>query len=143
MSFNKDTDHLIFVGDIVAKGPDSLGVIDLARSLGASCVRGNHEERVARIRAQRKAQQEAERAANPPSPRSKTSQTPHDRQTSAGDHESDSDPDGENGRRLTQHSRPTRKAGKKAMEEMQREQQRISRNMQLTHQAKTKKKYAY
>jgi mediator of replication checkpoint protein 1 len=55
--------------------------------------------------------------------------------------DSDSDPDGENGRRLTQSSRPTRKAGKKALEDIAREQQRISRNMQLTHQAKTKKKY--
>ena len=43
-------------------------------------------------------------------------------------------------RRLTQHSRPTRKASKKALEEMSRETQRMSRNMQLAHQAKTKKK---
>ena len=43
-------------------------------------------------------------------------------------------------RRLTQHSRPTRKASKKALEEMNRETQRMSRNMQLSHQAKTKKK---
>lgn len=43
-------------------------------------------------------------------------------------------------RKLTQHSRPTRKASKKALEEMNRETQRMSRNMQLAHQAKTKKK---
>lgn len=42
--------------------------------------------------------------------------------------------------RLTQRSRPTRKASKKALEEMNRETQRMSRNMQLAHQAKTKKK---
>ena len=36
--------------------------------------------------------------------------------------------------------RPSRKASKKALEEMNRETQRISRNMQLTHQATTKKK---
>lgn len=41
---------------------------------------------------------------------------------------------------LTQHSRPTRKASKKVIEEMSRETQRISRNMQLAHQAKTTKK---
>lgn len=41
---------------------------------------------------------------------------------------------------LTQLSRPTRKASKKVIDEMNRETQRISRNMQLTHQAKTKKK---
>jgi hypothetical protein len=39
------TDHVIFTGDMVFKGPDSKGVIDLARSMGASCVRGNHEDR--------------------------------------------------------------------------------------------------
>lgn len=43
-------------------------------------------------------------------------------------------------RRLTQYSRPTRKASKKALEETNRETQRMSRNMQLAHQAKTKKK---
>ena len=42
--------------------------------------------------------------------------------------------------KLTQQSRPTRKASKKAIEEMNRETQRMSRNMQLAHQAKTKKK---
>ncbi|KAI9833615.1 MAG: hypothetical protein M1819_003568 [Sarea resinae] len=41
---------------------------------------------------------------------------------------------------LVQHVRPTRKAGKKAMEELQRETQRMSRNMQLAHEARTKKK---
>lgn len=41
---------------------------------------------------------------------------------------------------FTQQARPTRKASKKAMEEMSRETQRMSRNMQLAHQAKTKKK---
>ena len=44
------------------------------------------------------------------------------------------------GKRLTQQARPTRKASKKALEEMNRETQRMSRNMQLAHQAKTKKK---
>ena len=42
--------------------------------------------------------------------------------------------------KLTQQSRPTRKASKKAIDEMNRETQRMSRNMQLAHQAKTKKK---
>lgn len=51
-----------------------------------------------------------------------------------------SDEDRAADRMLTQHSRPTRKASKKALEEMNRETQRMSRNMQLAHQAKTKKK---
>ncbi|ETI25214.1 hypothetical protein G647_04587 [Cladophialophora carrionii CBS 160.54] len=44
------------------------------------------------------------------------------------------------GNRLSKQARPTRKASKKALEEMNRETQRISRNMQLAHQARTKKK---
>ena len=42
--------------------------------------------------------------------------------------------------KFTQLARPTRKASKKAVEEMKRETQRMSRNMQLSHQARTKKK---
>ncbi|KAM6507410.1 hypothetical protein FSOLCH5_012625 [Fusarium solani] len=49
--------------------------------------------------------------------------------------------DDEGGRRLTQTDRPKiRKASKKAIEEMNRETQRMARNMQLTHEAKTRKK---
>lgn len=48
--------------------------------------------------------------------------------------------DDEGGRRLTQEVRPTRKASKKAMEELNRETQRMARNMQLAHEAKTQKK---
>ncbi|KAK4946010.1 hypothetical protein LTR10_014812 [Elasticomyces elasticus] len=55
------------------------------------------------------------------------------------DEESDiSDNDG--AKKLSTQARPTRKASKKAVEEMKRETQRISRNMQLAHQARTKKK---
>ncbi|KAK4453482.1 Bis-tetraphosphatase, symmetrical [Podospora aff. communis PSN243] len=39
-------DHLVFVGDIVTKGPDSAGVIKLALDVGASGVRGNHDDNV-------------------------------------------------------------------------------------------------
>jgi hypothetical protein len=45
VSFNKKHDHLILAGDIVFKGPDSGSVIDYVRSLDASCVRGNHDDR--------------------------------------------------------------------------------------------------
>jgi hypothetical protein len=44
--FDKDTDHLILAGDLISKGPDSTGVVDLAMSLGATAVRGNHEDRI-------------------------------------------------------------------------------------------------
>lgn len=46
-------DRLVFVGDLVARGPDSLGVLALARETGAVVVRGNHEERVLRERSAR------------------------------------------------------------------------------------------
>jgi Calcineurin-like phosphoesterase len=39
-------DRLIFVGDLIARGPDSLGVLDVARRTGAIIVRGNHEEKL-------------------------------------------------------------------------------------------------
>ncbi|KAJ0119153.1 hypothetical protein J7T55_013389 [Diaporthe amygdali] len=52
--------------------------------------------------------------------------------------------DDEGGRKLTQtqkaKARPSRKASKKALEEMNRETQRMQRAMQLAHEAKTKKK---
>ncbi|KAH7383262.1 MRC1-like domain-containing protein [Pyrenochaeta sp. MPI-SDFR-AT-0127] len=91
------------------------------------------QERVRRIRAERLAKQQEE-------------ENQHAKPTNASrrrvEQASGSDSDGENGRRLTQQAKPTRKAGKKAMEAMARDQQRISRNMQLTHQAKTKKRYS-
>ena len=63
------------------------------------------------------------------------------RLSSADATEEDSDEEGRSaGKKLTQQSRPTRKASKKALEEMNRETQRMSRNMQLAHQARTKKK---
>ncbi|KAF9894503.1 hypothetical protein FE257_006386 [Aspergillus nanangensis] len=48
--------------------------------------------------------------------------------------------DGDSGRKLSKQARPPRKASKKALEEMYRETQRMSRSMQLAHQAQTKKK---
>lgn len=39
-------DTLVFVGDLVAKGPDSQGVVQLARERGALAVLGNHDAHV-------------------------------------------------------------------------------------------------
>ncbi len=47
-------DQLLFVGDLVARGPDSPGVLRLIRELGARAVRGNHEERLLAARAARR-----------------------------------------------------------------------------------------
>lgn len=47
VKFNKnDGDHLILVGDVINKGADNPGVIDLAVKLQASAVRGNHDNAV-------------------------------------------------------------------------------------------------
>lgn len=88
------------------------------------------EERIKRAREKRKAQQAEER-------QKEQQKSKHTHGSATSDADSD-----DNGRRLTQQTRPTRKAGKKALEEMSRENQRINRNMQLAHQAKTKKKYS-
>jgi len=56
--------------------------------------------------------------------------------------ESETDEDRDMAKKLTQSARPTRKASKKALEEMHKETQRMSRNMQLAHEAKTKTKFA-
>ncbi|QDS74736.1 hypothetical protein FKW77_000964 [Venturia effusa] len=45
VGFVKGKDHLILAGDMIAKGPDSRGVIDMAVDLGADAVRGNWEDR--------------------------------------------------------------------------------------------------
>ncbi len=39
-------DRVVFVGDLVARGPDTMGVLKLVYELGGKCVRGNHEQRL-------------------------------------------------------------------------------------------------
>jgi hypothetical protein len=39
-------DRLVFVGDLVVRGPDSHGVLALVDRLGARAARGNHEEKL-------------------------------------------------------------------------------------------------
>ena len=46
VGFDESRDHLILAGDLVNKGPDSAGVVDIAIKLGASAVRGNHDNAV-------------------------------------------------------------------------------------------------
>ncbi|KAL9011200.1 MAG: hypothetical protein Q9173_003938 [Seirophora scorigena] len=91
------------------------------------------EERLAK--AEKEAAKKAERLAES---RRQPSDRPRNRVDSLGSSEDDSDIAG--GRKLTQQARPTRRASKKALEEMNRETQRMSRNMQLAHQARTKRK---
>ncbi len=44
-------DRLVFVGDLVAKGPDSAGVVQRARALKALAVLGNHDAHLLDVRA--------------------------------------------------------------------------------------------
>ena len=46
----RKTDRLISVGDLVAKGPDSHGVLKLMRDWDATAVRGNHDAHVLKFR---------------------------------------------------------------------------------------------
>lgn len=41
-------DQVVLLGDLVAKGPDSVGVVRMAREIGARTVRGNHDFEVVR-----------------------------------------------------------------------------------------------
>ncbi|AKT43833.1 metallophosphoesterase [Chondromyces crocatus] len=42
------TDRLVMVGDLIVRGPDPCGTLDLLREVGAISVRGNHEDRLLR-----------------------------------------------------------------------------------------------
>jgi hypothetical protein len=53
-------DRVHFVGDLVARGPDTRGVLHMVRSLGARAVMGNHERRLLAARSSR------ERGEKPP-----------------------------------------------------------------------------
>ena len=46
LSYREKHDHFILAGDLVSKGPFPASVVDLASSMQASCVRGNHEDRI-------------------------------------------------------------------------------------------------
>lgn len=48
LNFKKGADQLVLVGDLVAKGPDSAGVIDTAIEYGAKSCMGNHDWTVLR-----------------------------------------------------------------------------------------------
>lgn len=43
-------DRLVMCGDLLDRGPDSIGVLRFVRSIGAECVMGNHEEKHLRYR---------------------------------------------------------------------------------------------
>jgi len=46
VGFVPHVDRLVFVGDLVVRGPDPRGTLALARRLDATIVRGNHEQKL-------------------------------------------------------------------------------------------------
>lgn len=48
-SFVKGTDHLVFVGDLMDRGPEPAACVRFARELGALCVESNHDEKFPRF----------------------------------------------------------------------------------------------
>lgn len=48
VQYNKNTDRLILLGDLIDRGPDSTAVVRRARELDGECVMGNHEFRYLR-----------------------------------------------------------------------------------------------
>lgn len=46
VKYHHKRDHLVLLGDMVSKGPDSIGVLEYAMAMNASCVRGNHEDSI-------------------------------------------------------------------------------------------------
>jgi mediator of replication checkpoint protein 1 len=90
------------------------------------------EKRAARHAAERAAKEKRRAAAKALAQRTPTIEI--DESGDEGEDERDA------GRSFTQQSKPTRKASKKALEEINRETQRIARNQQLAHQMQVKKK---
>lgn len=45
VSYNPNEDRLILLGDLIDRGPDSVGVVRRARELKLECVMGNHEHK--------------------------------------------------------------------------------------------------
>ncbi|PTD03083.1 hypothetical protein FCULG_00009783 [Fusarium culmorum] len=90
---------------------------------------------------QKKSAEESAKEAERADKRAKQEKLAQEIERMASDDEDSGITDDEGGHRLTQTGRPSaRKASKKAIEEMNRETQRMARNMQLKHQAKTRKK---
>lgn len=46
MDYNPSSDRLILLGDLVDRGPDSVGVLRKVRQMKIECVRGNHDNKI-------------------------------------------------------------------------------------------------
>lgn len=45
LSYNKEYDRIILLGDLIDRGPDSVAVVKRAREMDLECVMGNHEHK--------------------------------------------------------------------------------------------------
>lgn len=45
LSYKKEQDRVILLGDLIDRGPDSVGVVRRAREMDLECVMGNHEHK--------------------------------------------------------------------------------------------------
>jgi hypothetical protein len=86
VDFNEKHDHLILAGDMISKGPDSAGVVDLAMKLGATGVRGNHEDRIILAHTDMKTDHLASPLPDPSEDREKTQDTMEEESFSHGDY---------------------------------------------------------
>ena len=99
-------------------------------------------EKQKKVRLEKEEAERAKRAARQASLDRQSHNKKRQRGSSPGDdsHESSQGSDAEAARNMAKRAKPTRKASKKAIEEMKRETQRMSRNTQLAYQAQVKKK---
>ena len=72
-------DRLVFIGDLVDRGPNPVEVVCLVRKLGAECVLGNHEDKAQRWRRWEveRLRREAERAKRDPRWKPPKKEDPH------------------------------------------------------------------
>ncbi len=66
IQYDGATDHIVAAGDMVNKGPHSSRVIARLMELGASAVRGNHEDRILLALASAKEEDDASESVTPP-----------------------------------------------------------------------------
>lgn len=86
VGFKEKHDHLILAGDIISKGPDSVGVVDLAMKLDATVVRGNHEDRIILAHADMMAEHMELDAPGPSEPTDKLQDTLEEESFNHGDY---------------------------------------------------------
>lgn len=59
LQYNKDQMRLVLLGDLVDRGPDSVGCVKFVQELGVECIMGNHEDKHLRWRKHEKRRSES------------------------------------------------------------------------------------